>query len=345
MSKKDTKLNYAELSKALKQEGPKRLYLLYGSEDYLRDSFLNELRKACFPDGGAEFGHTRFDTAVPDVRALSESVDALPFMSERSLIEVHGFDAGKCTEEMSKDCERIFSDIPEYCTLVFVTDTGVSPDKRKKIVKSMQKHGELVDFTVQEHGRLIPWIRRRFEARGKRIDTQTAEYLVYMSGANMSGLVQEIEKIAVATQGEEISKRDIDNFASKIVEARVFEMTDALSARDYGKAARLMADLMATDEEPIMILAVIGLQFRRLYAARLGMAEGRGMALYRELYSENRDFILKKTEKTASSFRLKEITYILSLCAETDYAMKSSVESSTELLRGFLLSLSTMVRR
>ena len=53
--KKEAALNYAAEIRKLKEEGPARLYFLWGEEEYLRDSFLNSLREICCPDGGEEF--------------------------------------------------------------------------------------------------------------------------------------------------------------------------------------------------------------------------------------------------------------------------------------------------
>ena len=45
--KKEPALNSSAEIKKLKEEGPERLYLLWGEEDYLRDSFLQTLREIC----------------------------------------------------------------------------------------------------------------------------------------------------------------------------------------------------------------------------------------------------------------------------------------------------------
>ena len=50
----------------------------------------------------------------------------------------------------------------------------------------------------------------------------------------------------------------------------MYEMTDCLADQDYDGAMRILADLLADkDNTPIFLLAVIGQQMRRLYAARL----------------------------------------------------------------------------
>ena len=53
-------------------------------------------------------------------------------------------------------------------------------------------------------------------------------------------------------------------------ETTIFNLTDALGAKQYDKAASLLADLLADkDEPPEKQIILISEQFRRLYAARI----------------------------------------------------------------------------
>ena len=119
MSAKKNSLNYSALVKNLRAEGPGRLYLLWGEEDYLRAQFLTELRRLCLPDGGNDFCDRRLDGSELDVSELRDSVDSLPFMSERSFIEVNGFELGSVRAPDLAAIEKIVADVPDYCTLVF----------------------------------------------------------------------------------------------------------------------------------------------------------------------------------------------------------------------------------
>ena len=68
---------------------------------------------------------------------LAETVDALPMMSQRTLVVVSDYDLFKAPEAERNAMTQILSDLPEYCCLVFVYDTV--PYKRdarmKKIVR------------------------------------------------------------------------------------------------------------------------------------------------------------------------------------------------------------------
>lgn len=339
MAKKDARLNYKDLSSELKSKGPARLYLLYGEEDYLREAFISEIKAVCLPGGVDDFSYHRLDGPNIDQRELSEAVNAVPFMTERSLCEVRGFDLNKCRDADAEALESVIADIPDYCTIMFVQASGYEPDWRLKLSKSIKKQGKAVNFTSQGQGQLLPWIRRRFSALGKTAAPDAAMRLIYTSGELMSGLIPEIEKIAAGVSDDIVTVADIDRLAHRMPEARVFDMTDCLANRDYDGAARLLSELLSSGEEPIKTLAMIGMQMRRLYAARLAIDEGLGTAYVNEVCGIKYDFITKKLMSAARGFSLSQLESAVRLCAETDYAMKSSSVDDADLLRELLIRI------
>lgn len=106
-----------------------------GREDYLREQYLLELKKLCLPGGEDDFSYHRFDGAELDFQALADAVDAVPFLTERTLIEVRGFDTNKCREEEAQALVRVIGDLPDYCTLVFLMSTDFEPDGRLKTTR------------------------------------------------------------------------------------------------------------------------------------------------------------------------------------------------------------------
>ena len=121
-------MNYNAAVRALRENGPQRLYVLWGREDYLREAYLEQLRRACFPNGADDFSYRRFDGAALDLAALADAADAMPFLSDRTLLEVRDYDTNKCGDADTKRLLAIVEDLPDYCTLVFVMDTAFTPE-------------------------------------------------------------------------------------------------------------------------------------------------------------------------------------------------------------------------
>ena len=91
-----------ELKSALKRESPANLYIFYGDEDYLRDYYLTEMRKKTVPDGMESFNLRIFQGKDLELQALSEAVEAVPMMSDRTLVLVYDWDLFKNEERRDR---------------------------------------------------------------------------------------------------------------------------------------------------------------------------------------------------------------------------------------------------
>ncbi len=326
MAKRDQKekLNYNAELRRLKEEGPQRLYFLWGPEDYLRELFLTELRRACVPTED-DFSCQRFNGPALDLSALAEAVDALPFFSERRFVEVRDWDLGGCKETELKRLKEIIGDVPDYCTLCFVFGASAPPDGRLAAAKALKKAARCMEFTEQEEGALRRWVISRFQALGKSVAPADAEYLIFLSGARMNALIPEIEKAAAYAARETVTRADIDATATRIPEANVFEMINHLSLRRYDAAARLLQELLEDrDNKAIMINALIAQQFRRMYAYRVGQAAQRSRAELMELCGVSYDSVFNKLAAAARAFSEARLAELIRRCAACDYQMKST---------------------
>lgn len=339
MAKKET-LDYGKLKKELNEQGPARVYLLYGAEEYLREDFVGVLKKLCLPDGDDDFSYKKLNHENFTVRAFEDAVDALPFLTERTFVEIRGVDINKLNESDANRMSNQIADIPEYCTVVFVQDAGYEPDGRKKLIKSIKKVGKDVEFTQQPQTSIIKWIRKRFASHGKMISPQNAEFLANYSGSLMQQLIPEIEKVAAFTKGEEVTAYEIEAVASKSAETAVYELSEKLAAKNYDEAAEVMGELLGRkDSEPIMLLALIGNQMRNIYVAKVAEAERKNRDFIMDTTGVKFDFLVRKLQDYAKRFSLERLERAVNLCAETDFLMKSSSIEDEELLKDLLVKL------
>ena len=326
-------MNYAAEVKLLSEQGPERLYFLSGPEDYLRECFLAEVRKAC---GVTEedFGFCRLSGPGLDLNELAGAVDAMPFFTERSYVEVRDCDLSKCRDAECDRLKRIIGDVPEYCTLVFSFSSSAEPDGRTAAVKALKKAGRTLEFSEPEQGTLTRWVANRFRSLGKTVSPVDAEYLIFLSGTRMNGLIPEIEKAAAYAKGEQVSRADIDATANRIPEADVFAMTDLISRRQFDAAAGVLSDLLSDkSNHPILLTALLGQQFRRMYAAKTGLAAHRSRADVMELCGVRYDFIFDKLTASVKPYSEAQLGLFVKLCAEYDYRMKSTGQDAELLIR------------
>ena len=337
-SSEEEKLNYNQEVRRLKDEGPERLYLLWGPEDYLRECFLTELRKICLPEGEDSFSFRRLNGPDLDVQALREAVDAMPFLTERSFVEIRDVDWNRLKE--SDAVLNVLRDLPDYCTVALVQGAAFEPDGRIKLVKGMRALARELKFTAQSQDALIRWISKRFAAAGKSVELEAAQRLIFVSGDLMNRLIPEIEKVAAYAKGEKVTAADVDAVASHIPEAVIFEMTDCISRKEFNVTLSILAELLADkNSEPIAMIGMLAMQMRNLYAARLALEKGLGANFLLESGAVKYDFQARKLVQAARGYTLERLIRAVELCAETDYRMKSSGGDSAALFQDAVLRI------
>ena len=122
------KKGYDVLRQDVKDGTLQKVYIFYGEETYLRQTYLTKLRQLLVPEGFAEFNHHRLSGKGLSVQDLQEAVEAMPMMAPSTLVEVADMDIFKLDEAGRDQLIALLEDFPDYCTLVF--DYDAIPYKR-----------------------------------------------------------------------------------------------------------------------------------------------------------------------------------------------------------------------
>ena len=254
-----------------------RLYVFHGEETYLRDHYLGRLKERVLTRGMGTFNLHELSARDMSPHALEEAVDCLPMMGERTLVLVTDFDLFKAGEKDREAYIRILSQLPEYVCLVFLYDLiDYKGDARTKLAAALKQYGTVVNFARQDQGDLVDWVRRRFRALGKDIDSHLALDFIFLCGDLMTNLIGEIEKVGAYAKGPRITRQDIEAVATPQLDAVVFRMTDAIGEGNFDRAAQVLGELYQMQEPPVKIMWSLGRQMRQLYAARLALETGKG---------------------------------------------------------------------
>ncbi len=338
--KKEENTALNQLKKSLKDGTLGTLYLLHGEEAYLRDYYLGKIKEQVLTPGLEDFNLHIIQGKDIHPRHISEAVDCLPMMSERTMVMVMDYDISAATEDHREALIPLLSDLPEYVCLVFVYDLiEFKIDARTKLAQVLKNHGLIVPFPHQSQGDLVDWIYRRFRALDKDIDSELAKYLIFLCGDLMNTLAGEISKIAAYSKHSRITREDIDAVAVPLLDAVVFQMTDAILRRDFDRACRVLGDLYGQQESPHKIIAVLGKQLRQLYSARLALEAHQNTRYLMQLW-DLKDYPAEKLMSAAPRFDLNRCRRAVTRAAETELAMKSSSGvSPNDLLIGLLLEL------
>ncbi|MBR2132933.1 MAG: DNA polymerase III subunit delta [Oscillospiraceae bacterium] len=316
---------YSKFREDLTAQSLGMVYIFHGEESYLREYYLSEVRKQLVPSGFEEFNYHRLEGKGLTVQTLQETCEAMPMMAQRTMVQVVDWDIFKLGEEQRAELIALLDDFPEYCCLVLVYDQmEYKPNKTyKKLYAALERTAQAVKFEEQSQSEILKWLSRRFKATGHTIDVQTAEHLLFTCGSLMSGLIPEIEKIASYARAERVTKADIDAVAAPILEAQVFEMTGAISKGEFDKAADVLGSLLKQQEEPFMLLALIGKELRKLHTARVALDTGRDKFWLMEQWNMRSDYPAKLLMDSARRVSREWCVDAVQYCYEADLRIKS----------------------
>lgn len=327
-----------QLKNDLKQKQPARFYILCGEEDYLRRYYYEALKKQLLDPLTADFNFHRLTEENFSAEALSDCLEALPMMAERSLTVVEDVDLFELSENERNRLIQMLDELPEYCCLV-LTYEDFQPDKRKKKLWNALEHNAVIaEFRYQSPSDLMPWITRHFRAGGKQITSEQCAYLLARCGSSMTRLHGEIEKLCAYCAGQNVTRADIDAVVEPSLEAVSFEISDALGRRDFERAMERLHVMLKLRAEPILVLAAIGGQFRRLNAARALIAEKKGEKELMELCGiapYPAEISMKLARRLSDRFCERAVV----LCRDTDYRLKTSYDDPQRLLELLIASL------
>ena len=346
MAKKSEQPNNLQLLKsALREKTLDRLYFFHGEETFLLHHYLGQIKKLLLDELTESFNFHRLTNESFDVRSFADAVENLPMMAEATFVWVDDVDIFKLPESDREKMAEIFSDIPDYCTVVFTYITVPwKPDARlKKYWDTVRSAGTVVEFVKQDQRDLIPWITRHFAANKKRITPDLCAYLIEITGGTMTALAGEISKICAFSGAEDICKNDIDAVTEPVLDAVVFQMTDLLGQKAYGPALLKLQQLLKMQQKPTVILGTIGSHFRRLSTARTLLDHGRQPSELMLLYTMS-DYGARKTMSASAKFSPRFYRAVSELVLETDVALKTSYDDPERLLELLVLRIAQEAR-
>ncbi|MBQ9373390.1 MAG: DNA polymerase III subunit delta [Oscillospiraceae bacterium] len=322
----------------LKSRQPGSFYIFHGPEAYLRDHYLESLRNLLVEDFAEAFNYHRFNPETISLQAVADSVNAIPMMSPTSMVRIDDVNFFAIGEDAA-DYAAIFSNLPSYCTVVLVYDTvEYKPDRRKKTIAEALELAREVCFQQPSERELISWIARHFKKLGKQITVDDAVFLIRRTGGDMTTLSAEIEKLGAYETEPAVSRRSIELLVEPVLEAAVFDLSDAVAAGRYETALQILHILLRRQEEPVVILATIGSQLRRIVEANRLRAAGKGKNDLMKLCSVS-SYPAQKAMEFSRRLPAEFPEKAVELCLEADRRMKTSFDDPKRVLELLVLQL------
>lgn len=316
------------LKKAIKNNEIGTLYLFYGPEEYLKRNYAEYIEKKLLSEELKLLNKVVLEGKVSPA-AIVNNCETLPVFSERKVVIVKnsGLLKGKKKEDESGKKAKaedilasLLQNVPGHVCLIFIEQ---EIDKRIKYVDLMKKHGLIVEFNFRKPEEMATWVIKMMKGRGFEIDLRTAAQLAEYCEQGMDDVSNEMDKLcAYAGDRRVILSEDIEKVCTKSVKSRVFDLTDAIAAKQCSRALSLLNDMVVLKEPMPKIMYMIARQFRQLLQVKLLSKEGAGQAEITSQLKLN-PYVSGKILKQAHSFTLEKLEAAVSTGLELDLAIKT----------------------
>ena len=334
---------YKQIQLDLQSKNYQKLYIFYGEEDYLKERYLQRLKKAVVDETFAQFNLVEFEGKELNAEILTEAIESYPAFSERKMVIIKDLDIYKPPAIISDVLPNLLSDLPDYICLVFYYDTiEYKPDKRTKLYSVINKFASVNEFGRMSENELITQISKYVRSAGKEISKDTCQYLLFLCGNSMTNLLTEIDKAISHSTLPEIKKYNIESVCTRTLDAVVFDLTDNIATKKFDRAISILNDLIAQKNTEVMLFSAIQKHMQRMYAAKLFMGTpSANQKEFMSLIGTGSSFYANKIQDMARHISINWLRKCIKICCETDIELKSSSADKVKIIEIALLEMAS----
>ena len=278
-------MKYTELKKHVAENGALPIYLFEGEEGYFRN---NGEHVVCAPFRlDKTLDYASFDGSIlkgDKIKTLVSSVCAFPFLSEKRVVKVTEFYP---TEgEYEQYLKPLFENPPQSSVLFIVNQ---AKGKKEHAKLSSKPNVTFVDCSKSGEETIKKWIVITAKRAGVYIDAVTSGRLAGYCSLDMARISKETEKLltyCAATGENKITDLIVDELVYPDSEYKLYELSGALSRKNYSSFVRIMEELKAKGFDEMSLLSSLCYHFKGLYECAVSrgsdkeVAEALGMKEY-----------------------------------------------------------------
>jgi DNA polymerase-3 subunit delta len=334
-------------------------YVFVGNEAFFRRRCREAILQHLVPADLRDFSLFDFDLGETDLAEILDRARTPSLMAPFQVFFVRGvknlFGRGSNEEKLGA--------IETYCkepnpdaVLIFVADhISIPADARRmdltdkeryqRIRETMGGYCGIVELARVEEGEAVRWIGECCSAREVKIDPDGARELVDALGGDMMMISNELEKLILhAGDMKRITLGDVETMVLAAKQRSLYELTDAISAKDRVRALEILDAILSTgegDEAAIGHVYMLAKTFRQMLVILERNVRDQRM-LWAALWQGFRvppfaaDDIIKQARRYKSK---RELTRAIRLVAKTDLALRSNPPSKRLVLERLVVDL------
>jgi DNA polymerase-3 subunit delta len=356
----------AEIEAAAAGTGKLRAgYVLAGDEIFLLDRCRAAVLKAFVPPDLRDFCLSDLDLSSNSIFEVLDRARTPSLMSPFQVIFIRNvrqlYTRGAKKDEFAA-LNRYFQSPNPQALLLFIADfLRIPSDTRRmdlddknrfeRLTETLGQHSGMVELARVSDEDALRWAVTKAQEAGLRLEPDAARELVDALGADMMLVSSELEKLLLYTSGRgRITLGDVETMVLSAKQRTLYELTDAISARDRVRALALLQGLLnssdAGEDSAIGHLYMLARTFRQmLVILEKNVRDSR--AIWQALWQGFRmppfaaDDLIRQARRYKSR---RELTRALRLVARADVELRSSPPDKRLVLERLVYELASEPR-
>jgi DNA polymerase-3 subunit delta len=337
-------------------------YVLAGDEIFLLDRCRAAVLKAFVPADLRDFSLSDLDLASTSIFEVLDRAQTPSLMAPFQVIFVRNvrqlYTRGAKKEEFAA-LDRYFKSPNPQALLLFIADFLRIPQDARRMEMDDKNRFERLRETLGEHCGIVElarvgeedamrWAVATAQESQVRIEVDAARELVDALGADMMLVSSELEKLLLYAAGRgRITLGDVETMVLAAKQRSLYELTDAISARDRVRALTLLHGLLnssdAGEDAAIGHLYMLARTFRQmLVILEKNVRDSR--AIWQALWQGFRmppfaaDDLIRQARRYKSR---RDLTRALRLVARADLELRSSPPDKRLVLERLVYELAS----
>ncbi|MGE5323770.1 MAG: DNA polymerase III subunit delta [Actinomycetota bacterium] len=335
-------------------------YVFIGDEVFFRDQCRRALLDHLVPPDLRDFSFHDLDLSDVSIADVLDRARTPSLMAPFQVFFIRGvknlYGRGSHAEEFAA-IEQYVKDPNPAAVLIFVADHLSIPadvrrmemqdkDRYERIRETLGEYCGIVELARVEEGDGMRWIISQAEKEGVKVDQDAASELMDALGSDMMLVSGELEKLMLYVAGKKhITLADVETMVLAAKQRSLYELTDAISAKDKARALSVLDALLSSSEgedAAIGHLYMLSRTFRQmLVILEKNVRDSR--SIWQALWQGFRvpPFAAEDLIRQARRYKSRrELTRALKLIARADMGLRSNPPSKRMVLEQLVIQLS-----
>lgn len=252
-------MKFTNLKDDLK-ECKRGVYLLEGDDAYFRQSGEAQIKEKFLKFPELNFSSLEGESIVGSkLSSLVDSLSVFPFMGEYRIVRISEFYPSE--SDYNKYLKNLFENFPQSSILLIV-----NKDSKKGCDLKRKSGVAYFDCNQADEETVTRWIYLTLKKAHVSSSVDVCAVVARYCLCNMSRVAIEVEKIIDYKGGDEspLTREEVDGLVYKDADFRMYEMTEAISRRDFTKYLEVQQEFCKKSGDCTAVLSSLFSYFKNL---------------------------------------------------------------------------------